>query len=70
MAKKSVVVTTCDVCGVEQTQDFKDKRGVIELPPKWVHLSADTATKNILCRDLCEECSKPIVMYIKAQNVK
>lgn len=66
MAKKQVLVSTCDTCGKEVTTDFKPvpNRGEFELPDKWIHLRADTRTKNLLARDLCDECAKPILKVI------
>jgi hypothetical protein len=70
MAKKKVLVSTCDNCGKTVTTDYDPKptRGEFVLPDKWLHLSADNKTKNILSRDLCDTCAKPILEFIRANG--
>jgi len=70
MAKKSVIVSICDTCGKELTQDFgPKKRGEFDLPKGWIHLRADSGTKSLMARDLCDECAKPIMQLIKQNGI-
>jgi hypothetical protein len=70
MAKKTVLVSTCDTCGKTVTNDLKPvkERAEFDLPDKWIHLRADTRTKTIMARDLCDDCAKPILQLIKDNN--
>lgn len=68
--KKQVLESTCDTCGKVVVNDFKPikDRAEYDLPEKWIHLRADTRTKTIMARDLCDECAKPILGLIKDNN--
>ena len=70
VAKKTVLVSTCDTCGKEVINDFKPvkDRAEFDLPDKWIHLRADTRNKTIMARDLCDDCAKPILQLIKDNN--
>lgn len=70
MAKKSVVVTTCDQCGVEETIDMpvKETRAQLLLPKGWIHVQGDSATKSLFALDFCPTHSKYVTDLIKQKN--
>jgi hypothetical protein len=71
MAKKSVIESTCDTCGKSVIEDFGPRRKAeFDLPKGWVHLRLDTRRQQLVARDLCDECSKPLMDIIKQNSGK
>jgi hypothetical protein len=62
VAKKKVLISTCDSCGFEEVTNIPDKtkRAEFVLPNGWVHVRVDDRHKSILASDLCPKCAVPI----------
>lgn len=64
MAKKEVLFSTCDRCGIETQTDMDKKPGrpdKFALPPTWLHVEANTRSSTVFEIDLCEECKQPVI---------
>lgn len=62
MAKRQVVVTTCDQCGREAETDLpQDARARYILPDKWMHVTGNTRTVEVFAMDLCDQCVQPVL---------
>jgi hypothetical protein len=64
MARKSVVVTSCDQCGTEAVTDLPraNARDQFVLPENWLHVTGSTTrTDSLFAMDLCEECVQPVL---------
>lgn len=62
MAKRKMLVSTCDQCHKEDKVPL-DRLGrkKFVLPPKWMHVEATTAAGPVFGLDLCDDCVKPVL---------
>lgn len=65
MARKEMVITTCDSCGSETMYEYKEKKGLY-IPRGWVHLELSDYSSMILIQDLCPNCSSAILRHAAA----
>ena len=68
MAKKSVLVSTCDSCSKEVTHDLQvpSKRAEFDLPTGWIHVQGNDKSKELFALDLCDTCSKEVRLFAKS----
>lgn len=72
MATKEVLFSTCDRCYKEVQTDIErnPQRGQpFQIPPGWIHISANSRTANVFEMDLCEDC-KGIVIEAAGRAAK
>lgn len=62
MARKEMVVTTCDSCKSETMYEYKERKGLY-IPRGWVHLELSDYSSKILIQDLCPNCAGPILQH-------
>lgn len=65
MAKRQVVVSTCDRCGREETTDFNkapvSRAEEFLLPEHWLHVAGNTRKTTVFSMDLCGECKMTVL---------
>lgn len=66
MAKKEVVLTTCDTCGAEEQMplpkgDGRHMSDPFVIPAEWLHVAANTKDKLLFERDLCPKCKRDVL---------
>lgn len=62
MGKLQVIESECDRCHhVETGPMAKRKRGELDLPKGWLHVSGNTSTALVFEVDLCEACKGTVL---------
>lgn len=63
MAKRQVILSTCDSCHKEEMSplDKKSRRDELDLPKGWLHVEGSTATSTVFEMDLCADCKKSVL---------
>jgi hypothetical protein len=60
LARKQVVLSTCDRCGTEVHNDLHRKpysrKEELILPDGWLHVAGNTSTTVVFEMDLCDIC--------------
>lgn len=66
MAKREVVITTCDRCGKEEQSDppkpgTKGHLDEFFLPEGWLHIRGNDRRKLLFEMQLCPGCTEPVL---------
>lgn len=64
MARKEIIVTTCDKCYGQEKQDMQVKPGradLFQLPDGWLHITGNTKRSTVFEMDLCGSCKQDVI---------